>query len=524
MSASALCRLMLLGSFFCAAPLPAFGAPRRLGLSAPLSGGGSGWGNDVKNVLTFANEKLTGGRYSFVFEDDRCDPRTSLTAARKLSSVDHIKEVFIVCGQATLAAAPAYRDSGVTVMAPLATPSRISELGVFRTALSDAAAAEKLARCIRARHSSVSVLTEDNDYSVSFLRDFVRSSGEIKLTVSNENYLPGQYDFRLPLLRLKTKGAAALFLNVQTEEALAALVRQLREIDYAPALYGAYLPGSAGFLQLAGAMAEGLVFVDFPGASELLTHEGKRLYEEYLARFGPLQGWSFAFPAAFEAFRAIHLAIESGEPTGQYLHHASFDGVFGAYRFDGRGDIVGPKHVVRVIRRGRAEPLTGGLERKPGGAMTITVTSEGFEAGGQLPAKFSREGGDLSPPLSWSGLPENTKELALIMDDPDAPTAEPWVHWVVYKIPARLKGLPPGIPAKGTIKDSPMLQGKNAWGTLGYGGPLPPRGHGAHHYYFKLYALDQELELPPGLTKNALLKAVQGHVMAEGSLIGTYER
>lgn len=352
-----LCKLILLVNLFLLSILPVSAEPHRLGLSAPLSGGGAGWGNDVKNVLIFANEKLAGGKYSFVFEDDRCDPKTSLSVARKLSSVDRIKEVFIVCGQATLATAKIYRDSGVVVMAPLATPSRISELGIFRTGLNDALAAGKLARYIADHHRSISVLTEENDYPVSFLNDFMHSSKELNLTVSNENYLPQQQDFRPQLLRLKAKKVTALFLNTQTEEALTTLVRQLKELAFSPKLYGAYLPGSARFLQIGGKLADGMVFVDFPGASDLLNTRGKELYAEYVSRFGPLQGWSFAFPATFEAFRAVHLAIESGEAPEQYLHKTSFDGLFGSYSFDKRGDLVGPQHVLRIIRDGKSEPL-----------------------------------------------------------------------------------------------------------------------------------------------------------------------
>lgn len=325
---------------------------RRLGLSAPLSGGGAGWGNDVRNVLIFANEKLAAGQYKLIFEDDKCDPKTSLSVARKLTAVDHVQEVFIVCGQSVIGAAQAYRSAGVTVMASLATPSRISRLGVFRTSLSDANAAELLANYILRNHRRVAVFTEENEYPVSLLNDFVSSAKKIGLEVSNENYLPQQQDFRSQLMRLKSSGVEALFLNTQTEEALLSFVKQLREIHYAPQLYGAYLPGSATFLKLGADLAAGIVFVDFPGAPELLNDQGKAFYAEYLKRFGPLQGWSFAFPATFEAFRAIHLAAQSGEPVESFLRHTEFDGLFGKYRFDANGDIIGPRHVLRKIEEG----------------------------------------------------------------------------------------------------------------------------------------------------------------------------
>jgi Raf kinase inhibitor-like YbhB/YbcL family protein len=163
-----------------------------------------------------------------------------------------------------------------------------------------------------------------------------------------------------------------------------------------------------------------------------------------------------------------------------------------------------------------------------GEKMTLQITSSAFTQGHPIPKKHTGEGADVSPPLSWSGLPEGTTELALICDDPDAPTAEPWVHWVIYKIPADMKGLPEGISRKSRLKEpSGALQGKNSWPAseeIGYRGPMPPPGHGVHHYYFKLYALDVPLVAEPGLSKKALLEKMNGRVLAEGVLMGTYQR
>jgi hypothetical protein len=164
-------------------------------------------------------------------------------------------------------------------------------------------------------------------------------------------------------------------------------------------------------------------------------------------------------------------------------------------------------------------------EQKGGTPMTITMKSEVFESGRRIPTRHTGDGQDLSPPLSWSAVPEGTKELALIVDDPDAPTREPWVHWVLYKIPADATALAEGIPSKPTLTDPKgAIQGKNTGNQIGYKGPAPPPGHGTHHYYFRLYALDAELDLQPGIDKNALLKSMAGHILAEGELVGTYER
>jgi Raf kinase inhibitor-like YbhB/YbcL family protein len=151
--------------------------------------------------------------------------------------------------------------------------------------------------------------------------------------------------------------------------------------------------------------------------------------------------------------------------------------------------------------------------------------SSAFIEGHPIPVRHTEDGEDLSPPLSWSGLPKGTQELALIVDDPDAPTAEPWVHWVIYNIPADAPGLDEGVPRTPTLQNpAGSLQGRNTWGTIGYRGPAPPKGHGTHHYHFKLYALDAPLGIGPGLDKKAVLEAVSGHVLGQKELVGTYQR
>jgi len=158
--------------------------------------------------------------------------------------------------------------------------------------------------------------------------------------------------------------------------------------------------------------------------------------------------------------------------------------------------------------------------------MTVLVVqSTAFGQNETVPRRYTGDGEDISPPLSWSGVPEGAKELALIVDDPDAPTPQPWVHWVLYGIPAELRSLPERVlPSQRVSEPAGMLQGKNSWNRIGYGGPAPPPGHGLHHYRFRLYALDIKLNLDPGDTKQALLEAMQGHILAQGELVGTYQR
>lgn len=152
--------------------------------------------------------------------------------------------------------------------------------------------------------------------------------------------------------------------------------------------------------------------------------------------------------------------------------------------------------------------------------MEIKITSTAFEEGGMIPAKYTCDEEDVSPPLAWDSEPEGTKTLALICDDPDAPMGT-WVHWVLFNLPSDMNELPENILPEREL-DSGARQGMNDFGRIGYGGPCPPGG--THRYYFKLYALDSVLDLEAGAKKPQLLEAMEGHILAEGQLMGKYSR
>lgn len=160
--------------------------------------------------------------------------------------------------------------------------------------------------------------------------------------------------------------------------------------------------------------------------------------------------------------------------------------------------------------------------------MALELKSSAFGDGTQIPRKYTEDGQDVSPPLAWTDPPEGTSEWALVCDDPDAPSQQPWVHWVIYRLAADIRSLPEGIPNEPAItKPVVALQGKNSWPSgvrIGYRGPAPPPGHGTHHYHFKLYALDSQLNLASSATKEQLLSVIEGHVLAQAELIGTYRR
>lgn len=148
------------------------------------------------------------------------------------------------------------------------------------------------------------------------------------------------------------------------------------------------------------------------------------------------------------------------------------------------------------------------------GGAGMTIGSSAFHQGGDIPAKFTCDGGGTSPPLQITGIPSEAKSLVLIADDPDAPSGM-FTHWLVWNIPPQTNSVAEGSPPKGVL-------GKNDFGKSGYGAPCPPTG--AHRYYFRVFALDRELSLPSGAKRSQLEAAMKGHVIAQGELMGRYAR
>ncbi len=173
---------------------------------------------------------------------------------------------------------------------------------------------------------------------------------------------------------------------------------------------------------------------------------------------------------------------------------------------------------VTMSPRKPSESVTSG--RAGGGGNVPFTLKSVFADGERIPVKYTCDGEDSSPPLSWEGQPEGVVSYVLIVEDPDAPMGT-FTHWVIYNIPGELTSLPEGVPKKKETEFG--LQGVNDFRRIGYGGPCPPPGK-PHRYFFKLYALDSTLDLPPGARKGEVLRAMEGHVLAQTQLMGIYGR
>jgi Raf kinase inhibitor-like YbhB/YbcL family protein len=146
----------------------------------------------------------------------------------------------------------------------------------------------------------------------------------------------------------------------------------------------------------------------------------------------------------------------------------------------------------------------------------LAISSEAFDHHNDIPERHTGDGEDVSPAVSWSGVPEGTEAIAVVVHDPDAPLVDGFTHWVAYNIPGDATGLEEG--------DDAVTHGKHSGGGDGYMGPAPPPGHGTHHYYFWVYALDTDLDLEPGLTRRELLDRIEDNVIEQARLVGTYKR
>ncbi len=153
--------------------------------------------------------------------------------------------------------------------------------------------------------------------------------------------------------------------------------------------------------------------------------------------------------------------------------------------------------------------------------MSLTISSPSFPSGGDIPKKFTCDGADVSPQLTWTDPPAGTKSLAVLVDDPDAPVGN-WNHWALWNLPATARGLAEGVSKEASLSDGSQ-QGKNDFRRTGYNGPCPPPGK-PHRYYFKLFALDTNLDLKSGATKREIDSAMKGHILAQAEWMGRYGR
>lgn len=182
------------------------------------------------------------------------------------------------------------------------------------------------------------------------------------------------------------------------------------------------------------------------------------------------------------------------------------------------------------MNRSHQKRMPGGTRPSIRAAESLDVTSSAFGQGQRIPTDHTADGADISPPLDWTNVPDRTRSVAVLCEDPDVSEAEPFVHWILcnlrpYEMGLPVTRIPEGLSKDPRPKELPdARQGRNSFGRIGYAGPAPPPGDGNHHYYFKVFALDEVLDVPDDVGRRDLLAAMKGHILAWGEIVGTYSR
>ncbi len=217
---------------------------------------------------------------------------------------------------------------------------------------------EALHTYIRAHYKRLGMVSEQTDYSQAFSAEMTtRATTGKDLLLINEDFLSSDVDFSSALLRLKAKGIEALFINTQSEFSFLTLFTQARRLFPKLQIFGTSMPGSDAFLEKAGSQADGIIFADVPKAADLLQGEGRAMYDRFVAKFGKPLSWDTGVLTSYEALRAMHAAMLSGEEPRKFLYRSTFDGVFGRWHFDRNGDIQGLASVLKTIRNSAVVPL-----------------------------------------------------------------------------------------------------------------------------------------------------------------------
>ena len=323
----------------------------KIGVSTPLSGEGATYGHDYRNTFLLANELLAQNAYTLIFEDDRCNGREGVTVAHKFAHAGIRYVLGVNCDGVFSSAGPIYEKNQMVVVS--SSSSWVPGKHLFHTTLINHGWPKFLLAYIKGRHARLGVIGEETGFAQDFGRAFMDLAPRYGLTTVDESFDSGLTDFVPILGNMRRKGVDAFLVLTQTEASLLRVVRQMRQLKIEFPIYNVFFAGSASFLASAGRDAEDLIFLDFPSLSDSLTPAGHEVFDLYVTRFGQPKSGQGIFVSAFEAFRALHGAIQSRKDPLVYLHSGQFTGLEGQWRFDQNGFWVGPRLVIKKIENGR---------------------------------------------------------------------------------------------------------------------------------------------------------------------------
>jgi branched-chain amino acid transport system substrate-binding protein len=333
----------------------------KVGVSAALTGNLATMGSDIKNSISLANQHLGNDKYELIFEDDKCDPKTSVAVATKFVNVHKVAAVIgIGCSSAVLAAAKIYEDAKILTIVTASSSPRISNLGhyIFRTTPSDSLSSNMLYEHIKKSSKSLGIISNLDNYTQDFKDLVLEADKNNKIVKIQEDFLPNSFDFKPTLLRFKNMNLDSLLINVLDENSFAIILRQLKEINWKPRLFGAYLPSSPTLKVLAKDLLEGVEFVNTPSLKDILQPSSNSIYKDFQKKYGNLKSLESVFVSSYEGFRVLDLALGAKAKNKKvdlksFVSSTKYNGLFGFYSFDKYGDIVGIPFVLKKIQKGK---------------------------------------------------------------------------------------------------------------------------------------------------------------------------
>jgi ABC-type branched-subunit amino acid transport system substrate-binding protein len=328
--------------------------PIKVGVSTALTGDAAAFGLDIRNALTLMNDLNSSHKYELIFEDEMCDNKAAVAAAKSLIHIHKVRYALgFPCNSTLLATSGLYSSAGVFMVTSTSTGD-VSEIGrgIFRLFPSDVGGAEKLFSYLAPRHKKIGILTEQNEYPVMMERS-IRLANERAgdpIEFVSDDFIHGDTDLKTTLLRLLNRRVEGIFINVNTDDSFISAVKQIKASHFNGALYAVYLPASSVARQALGKNLNGFIFSNLPLVDNLVTESGKVILKEFRRRYGdPRSGFPVA-AVSFEAYRIFDLAINSGKDPSAYLKGRIFsDGYLPSYRFDQYGAVRGINFEIQTI-------------------------------------------------------------------------------------------------------------------------------------------------------------------------------
>ena len=332
----------------------------KIGLSLALSGDGATWGTDMKNALLMAKDEFFGGDVEFILEDDKCDPKTAVAIANKFVSIDKVDGVLgYTCSGTLLAAAPIFERAKIPVVSSSASAAKISEAGeyIFRTFPSDSLAGSMLFNYIAKTKKNLGVLSTETEYCQGFVDEIKKANAQNKIEVTYENVMADDVDVKPLLLKFKKKGIDSIFINSQSDREFLRTLKQVRQLKLDIPVYSAYWGSSTWFVDQAKELSNGLITVDSSTEGKILNEEGKKVLSTFRKKFGEPNFSGALVAINWEAARALSEALGNKGDAKFFLEKAKFDGIFGPWHFDHRGDINGIGFSIKETNAGKVSEV-----------------------------------------------------------------------------------------------------------------------------------------------------------------------